>query len=83
MAHWVAPPSGERLQRYSLQGERNRERKSSLTTGANLVRPQQMSGYSCILLTMLVVENPSTVGTISTRPPLACTISWPTTLAMV
>ena len=34
-------------------------------------------------LTMLVVEKPSTVGTISTRPPEAMTSSWPTTVSMV
>src|ERR1700679_466754 len=33
------------------------------------------------LLTILVVENPSTVGTISTRPPAAITSSCPTTVS--
>src|SRR3954468_23002491 len=41
---------------------------------------------SCVavsFLTMFVVENPSTVGTISTLPPYAMTSSWPTTVSMV
>jgi len=32
---------------------------------------------------MFVVEKPSTVGTISTRPPQPATSAWPTTLSTV
>ena len=39
--------------------------------------------FAVSFFTMLVVEKPSTVGTISTRPPAAMTSSWPTTVSMV
>src|ERR1700733_770667 len=41
------------------------------------------AGFAVSFFTMLVVEKPSTVGTISTRPPLAITSSCPTTVSTV